>query len=283
MTDYLEEALEQTQALLEQVQKLERKLFGRTREPEGEAQGDASPFQQGSETDAAPEEPSGEAEDRAKWKGQAVNQEELSVDKAKREVDKRRENVRSRPAPPLEDGELEPPERVKTPLEEQTDRAEGAAGRIGEPAGGTAGRAGAPDLEPAGRGEALTEKPAPGQKRNTNPALSSRLEGADGQAPEASTWERPRSALLSQMVRLERAAAVSVSDAARPGRGGGDFAPFTGTAAVLPDVTGETGGGWAGGWGRPEPLSDRGLRWAEQADRAFRRDSRRYDGNFYLY
>lgn len=25
------------------------------------------------------------------------------------------------------------------------------------------------------------------------------------------------------------------------------------------------------------------MRWAEQADRAFRRDSRRYDGGFYLY
>lgn len=33
-----------------------------------------------------------------------------------------------------------------------------------------------------------------------------------------------------------------------------------------------------------EPLQSSGnLTWAEQADRAFRRDSRRYDGGFYLY
>lgn len=31
------------------------------------------------------------------------------------------------------------------------------------------------------------------------------------------------------------------------------------------------------------PTASGEMRWAEQADRAFRRDSRRYDGGFYLY
>lgn len=35
--------------------------------------------------------------------------------------------------------------------------------------------------------------------------------------------------------------------------------------------------------GSSVPPSSEEMRWAEQADRAFRRDSRRYDGGFYLY
>ena len=38
----------------------------------------------------------------------------------------------------------------------------------------------------------------------------------------------------------------------------------------------------AGETARPSG-GDEGSRWAEWADRAFRRDSRRYDGGFYLY
>lgn len=35
--------------------------------------------------------------------------------------------------------------------------------------------------------------------------------------------------------------------------------------------------------GPSTPSASGEMRWAEQADRAFRRDSRRYDGGFYLY
>lgn len=35
--------------------------------------------------------------------------------------------------------------------------------------------------------------------------------------------------------------------------------------------------------GPSAPSASGEMRWAEQADRAFRRDSRRYDGGFYLY
>lgn len=46
----------------------------------------------------------------------------------------------------------------------------------------------------------------------------------------------------------------------------------------------QTGRGGAFNVGGREPLQSSGdLTWAEQADRAFRRDSRRYDGGFYLY
>ena len=44
-----------------------------------------------------------------------------------------------------------------------------------------------------------------------------------------------------------------------------------------PDMDGEQSGLPPSGWDRSD------LYWAERADRAFRRDSRRYDGGFYLY
>lgn len=63
-------------------------------------------------------------------------------------------------------------------------------------------------------------------------------------------------------------------------------------AAFLPPFIPEAG--WIAGGGRPPWMSSGetgpsgarepvGMEWAERADRAFRRDSRRYDGGFYLY
>ena len=49
---------------------------------------------------------------------------------------------------------------------------------------------------------------------------------------------------------------------------------------VLPQ-TGQ--GGYSNSSGREHLQSSGNLTWAEQTDRAFRRDSRRYDGGFYLY
>ena len=46
----------------------------------------------------------------------------------------------------------------------------------------------------------------------------------------------------------------------------------------LPAPAGPAGQLTGGSLGRPG-----GQGWAEQADRIFRRDSRRYDGGFYLY
>ena len=68
-----------------------------------------------------------------------------------------------------------------------------------------------------------------------------------------------------------------------PGRGGGERAPWRGTGVAGRPPRGTwTAGGVAGETARPSG-GDEGSRWAEWADRAFRRDSRRYDGGFYLY
>ncbi len=105
--------------------------------------------------------------------------------------------------------------------------------------------------------------------------------------------------VLAELERLERAAASALSGAALRGRSGGgawqDGGAWetAGPGELAPSVRGRgravsagagSGGGapWPGrgGW----PLSVLGAQdWAEQADRAFRRDSRRYDGGFYLY
>lgn len=52
-----------------------------------------------------------------------------------------------------------------------------------------------------------------------------------------------------------------------------------------PNITGATGGDWIGPGtvARADSAYDGTQAWAEQADRMFRRDSRRYDGGFYLY
>ena len=73
------------------------------------------------------------------------------------------------------------------------------------------------------------------------------------------------------------------SQSREPGRGGGERAPWRGTGVEGRPPRGTwTAGGVAGETARPSG-GDEGSRWAEWADRAFRRDSRRYDGGFYLY
>ena len=55
--------------------------------------------------------------------------------------------------------------------------------------------------------------------------------------------------------------------------------------ASYPNISGTPGGSQPGEntLNGPAPTTGGVLSWAEQADRAFRRDSRRYDGGFYLY
>ena len=106
------------------------------------------------------------------------------------------------------------------------------------------------------------------------------------------------SVLLEQLERLERAAVSeaagggnsSWSDGwseAGVGRRNGYSASLSGArpGSVFPGVTGAAGEGWTLGTGFAGTDVQPGeeLRWAERADRAFRRDSRRYDGGFYLY
>lgn len=101
--------------------------------------------------------------------------------------------------------------------------------------------------------------------------------------------------LLNQLKRLERTGVLPPGTAS-PGPEGGTSLrqertwspPFSSTfpsgagypdAAVspAPDQRGSPGLGESG------TPPDGALGWAEQADRVFRRDSRRYDGGFYLY
>ena len=74
-----------------------------------------------------------------------------------------------------------------------------------------------------------------------------------------------------------------------PRRPGGGAGAGSASGRALP------GEGWEPDWGRAAagagglpygrggPGAWEETRWAEQADRVFRRDSRRYDGGFYLY
>lgn len=157
-------------------------------------------------------------------------------------------------------GELKPPERILTPLEEQENQAGG--------------------LERPGALEA--------PKRMLTPleVQEDRTGGEETGAPEKLARSRTP-ALLRQMEQLERAAAVSAGDVSLRRRAGAETfgnypvsLPSPG-AAVLPGVAIEAGMGQNAALSGALSADD--TRWAERADRVFRRDSRRYDGGFYLY
>lgn len=113
-----------------------------------------------------------------------------------------------------------------------------------------------------------------------------------GTVPAAEV-DRPEdgAVLAAQLEQMDRAAAVPAAGGQSGGeaagrRGGypvspGGFRPGT----VYPQAAGTPEDAQTPFEGnaaiRPAPGSDPG--WAEQTDRAFRRDSRRYDGGFYLY
>ena len=156
-----------------------------------------------------------------------------------------------------------------------------------------------------GVGEAEAELLSPDGSRRRTPGP--RLERMDPDAP----WpgraegegdpERESLPLEVQLTRLDRA--VRVADGPlRSGLSGagGDAHPARrrpGGRAGAGSASGRAlpGEGWEPDWGRAAagegglpygrggPGAWEETRWAEQADRVFRRDSRRYDGGFYLY
>ena len=255
MVDYLEESLERAEALLEQVRRLERRLSGRRPVKDGERLEERSPS--GEEKDREPAAEKGKSGGAVAEPGQAG------------------------PGPLLEDLEapghqllyekrmLETPDQSSGQLEKQDVRK---------------------------RNEVLDDPEVP--------------EGSGVPEPSSSGGHSGAPALLEQMERLERAEAVSTGELAlqrRAGsgallgweRGQGSYPvslPGPG-AAAFPAAPGQTGHGWAGeagleitgspfaGAGREHPgaLSPGAVRWAEQADKIFSRDSRRYDGGFYLF
>ena len=161
---------------------------------------------------------------------------------------------------------------------------------------------------PSPRGRRRAEGP-PGPRRGgagrrrTGPRPRPGPEGDLGQRRRQASWPeeagRGSYPLLAERERLERAGASALAgpgpgeegaggswqgggawERARPGelplpvRGGGRSPSLEGgRGSWIP---------WLEGEGRPAPAFG-AQDWAEQADRAFRRDGRRYDGGFYLY
>lgn len=126
--------------------------------------------------------------------------------------------------------------------------------------------------------------------RNINTVYN--LSGAEGRA----AWE----ASLGDSGGQEEILRSSEPEEAQIGRNGGqDVGPVPpGRPAAAGVAGGERMPGAPSGWisggeaqawtpaeeiGPGLPSASGEMRWAEQADRAFRRDSRRYDGGFYLY
>ena len=110
-------------------------------------------------------------------------------------------------------------------------------------------------------------------------------EEGENQAGGLKKSETP--ALLRQMKRLERAEAVPAGEAFRRWRAGAETSG--GYPVSLPGSRAASLPGAAVGAGSGQnavlsgaPSADE-VRWVERADRVFRRDSRRYDGGFYLY
>ena len=104
--------------------------------------------------------------------------------------------------------------------------------------------------------------------------------------PEELPQSGAPSPLLEQLERLERAAAapaVLQAGAVRNAGPGFELIPAVRTGGGL-GPAGSAGEAWGVGRG-PEGYAapEEELRWAERADRVFRRDSRRYDGGFYLF
>lgn len=230
MTDYLEEHLERSGALLEQVRRMEQSLPGPPveGEPEGSA-GGSDPL--GAERGAA----------------ELVSESEREVDGLKEKVDRLEKMV--------DDAGLN---------EEFPEEQAGATGDWQN------------DGETAAQG--FQEGPGADYPEHAGAAaVQTNQEKAEpGGVP-----------LLEQLEELDRAAASWAVMTAGEGRlerfrwGGGERqsgypVSLAGprSAAVPEEVW--SGGGLSGSAGAEQE-------WAERADRAFRRDSRRYDGGFSLY
>lgn len=121
------------------------------------------------------------------------------------------------------------------------------------------------------------------RENENNPTPAGRTDSPSGGKPA----RMEESVLSAQLERMDRAAPVpaGLGPVRREGRAGEYPRPLPGPYAGIsqPLETRERvwAGGEAGQEGRSAPGGD--LLLAERADQAFRRDSRRYDGSFYLY
>lgn len=138
----------------------------------------------------------------------------------------------------------------------------------------------APVLPGLGGGPGPGGPPPEGDAPLPGPAAPRDRVPPDGpHAPDRRTGPAP---LLEELRRLERAAASLPARTAAAGQTGGSV-PHAGTwpgRTALPPAP--EGGAWTALRG-PAPSPGGELDQAERVDRIFRRDSRRYDGGFYLY
>ena len=157
--------------------------------------------------------------------------------------------------------------------------------------------------EGVGEAEAELLSPDGSRRRTPGPRLERMAPDAPwpGWAEGEGDPERESLPLEVQLTRLDRAVRVAdgplrsglsgPDEGTRPARRrpGGGAGAGSAPGRALP------GEGWEPDWGRAAagegglpygrggPGAWEETRWAEQADRVFRRDSRRYDGGFYLY
>lgn len=189
-------------------------------------------------------------------------------------------------------------------------RREGEAVRAGAApeAGGAALTAGtAPEadrtvLTAGAAPEADRTAPAAGTAPETDRTVPTAEAAENGKgfspAEAGEETERRTLPLMEELERLERASSSRNAPPLRtevPGRAGAEGAgarggypwalPGPGRGGPLPGVAGagSADGSWNGVPDRSSALAADEMRWAEWADRAFQRDSRRYDGGFYLY
>lgn len=122
--------------------------------------------------------------------------------------------------------------------------------------------------------------------------------GRRKQVPDVSEGKKRTdegSVLLEQLRRREQTAAVGIGKAAQEwsaawSGGGKRNASLTGAAVehyrnAFSDIMGTPGESWDAGsvFTRPGPIPAEDIQRAERTDKIFRRDSRRYDGGFYLF
>ena len=162
---------------------------------------------------------------------------------------------------------------------------------------------GAPELPSLGEWAAAKDRDARqnrARRTRTLPAEEEDVGREPGEipvSPLAISPEREETVppLLNQLKRLERTGVLPLGTASPGPEGGASLRqerawspPFSSTfpsGAGYPDAAGSPAPDQRGspGLGESGTPPDGALGWAEQADRVFRRDSRRYDGGFYLY
>ena len=129
----------------------------------------------------------------------------------------------------------------------------------------------------------------PARIQQVSPGMDEGTDRRDDIPRAGETGEKEGAVLAAQLEQLDRAASIPA--------GGGEISgygmekqeehpaslPGLQSRAAYPRAAGGAGERWTAlpSGGRTASGGEPG--WAEQADRAFRRDSRRYDGGFYLY